>query len=145
MYSRLRCPVVYSSRTTTYACITPACIYIGVTPTRVQVPGNNERSKIRLDINCAHRVCRCRNVPLPDVRSPGLPGLPRSLDAMCDTRDIRYRNHLGVWHRLPRNRYLLAASLFLLSAFLCCNAITISYLNQTFHTQHSFISRVMEF
>ena len=59
MHGRPRCPGVYGSHTITEPCISSVYTYDVPAPTLIQNPGNNERSQIRLDINCAHRVCCC--------------------------------------------------------------------------------------
>lgn len=61
---------------------------------RHQTPGNNERSEIRPDINCAHRVWRCygygccgRRCIRAGEGTGRATGLHRSFDAICTIYD----------------------------------------------------------
>lgn len=104
MHGRLWCPVVYGSRYQ-YARIPPyhrghahtrrRSVPTGITDTHTHrwTPGNNERSEIRPDINCAHRMWlrllrpgRCIRAVEGTGRATGL---HRSFDAICAIYDTR--------------------------------------------------------
>lgn len=95
MHGRLWCPGVYGSRYQHRLWLfvrQPRSCGNGYTLTHCQPPGNNERSEIRLDINCAHRVwrccCSCLHFGVVARRTDCYRLTPI---LRCDMCDIRYR------------------------------------------------------
>ena len=85
--------------------------YLPHVPTRFQhphVPGSQVIMRDRrydsiliVGIECVLPLLPQPPFAFPETREQAT-GLPRSTDAICDMRDIRYRNQPGPWHRLLR-------------------------------------------